>query len=259
MGCCMPGRERLYRTEVIIIRRSDFGEADRLLTILTPKYGKRRVIAKGARKTTSRRAGHVELFHRVELQLATGRTFDIVTDAQIIDAYKQLHEELPRLSYAYYVSELIDKLLVDDEENWPLYNLLSQTLAALDSSSVLDLVTRYFELHLLNLLGYRPYLFECASCQTPLTEAADRWSTANGGMLCPVCAPREPQALPISLPAFKVLRYLQREPLVAIDDLQRLSEPLRHELERLLRATLRLILERDLKSVTFLDAIRFAS
>jgi DNA repair protein RecO (recombination protein O) len=255
----MHGRDRLYRTEAIILRRSDFGEADRLLTIITPRYGKLRVVAKGARKTTSRRAGHVELFNRAELQLAKGRNLDIVTDAQIVDAYKRLHEELPRLSYTYYVAELLDKLTGDAEENPPLYALFVQTLAALDTTEAPDLVARYFELHLLALLGYRPNLFSCASCQTPLTEAADRWSPTNGGMLCPSCAAREPQAMPISLPAFKALRFLQREPLTATAQLLRLSEPLRNEAERVLRATLRPILERDLKSVAFLDDIRFAS
>lgn len=255
----MRSRERLYRTEAVIVRRSDFGEADRVLTIFTARYGKRRVIAKGARKTSSRRAGHVELFNRAELQLATGRNLDIVTDAQIVEPYKRLHEELPRLSYAYYVAELLDKLTVDDEENGPIYQLLIETFAALDRTPALDLVARHFELHLLNLLGYRPYLFQCASCQQPLTEDAERWSPANGGMLCPQCAPREPHALPISLPAFKALRYLQREPVAAVEDLQRLSDPLRREIEGVLRATLRPILERELKSVAFLDAVRFAS
>lgn len=255
----MRGRDRLYRTEALILRRSDFGEADRLLTLFTPRFGKRRVIAKGARKTTSRRAGHVELFNRAELQLATGRNLDIVTDAQIVDPYKQLHEELKRLSYAYYVAELLDKLTVDDEENRPVYDLLIATFDALNSTAALDLAARYFELHLLNLLGYRPYLFDCAGCQEPLTEEADRWSAAGGGMLCPRCAAREPQALVISLPAFKALRFLQREPIAATEQLVRLSEPLRREIERVLRATLRPILERELKSVEFLDAVRFAS
>lgn len=255
----MRNRERLYRTEAIILRRSDFGEADRLLTLFTARYGKRRVLAKGVRKTTSRKSGHVELFNRAELQLATGRNLDIVTDAQVVDPYKQLHEALPRLSYAYYVAELIDKLTVDDEENQPVYQLLAATFAALNTTPAMDLVARYFELHLLNLLGYRPYLFQCANCQEPLTETAERWSPLNGGMLCPLCAPREPHALPISLPAFKALRFLQRESIAAVTELQRLSEPLRRELETILRATLRPILERDLKSVAFLDAVRFAT
>lgn len=253
----MSGRERIYRTEAVIIRRSDVGEADRILTLWTQRFGKRRVIAKGARKTSSRRAGHVELFNRVELQLATGRNLDIVTDAQVVDAYRRLHEELARLSYAYYVAELLDRLTAEEEEHRPLYDLLTATLAALDRTSALDLVARYFELHLLGHLGYRPYLFHCAHCQATLTEAAERWSPGGGGMLCPQCAPREPHALPISLPAFKALRLLQRMPITEIDQLQRLSAPLRRELEHLLRATLRPLLERDLKSLAFLDAIRF--
>lgn len=254
----MRAHERLYRTEAIILRRTDFGEADRLLTLWTPRYGKLRVIAKGARKTSSRKAGHVELFNRAELQLATGRNLDIVTDAQVVDSYKRLHEDLKRVSYAYYVAELVDRLTHENDENRPVYDLLAATFAALDRSDVLDLVVRYFELHLLNLLGYRPYLFNCANCQNELTEQADRWSPLSGGMLCPDCAPQEPSTLPISLHAFKALRYLQRESLDAVEQLGRLSDPLRHELEALLRATLRPNLERDLKSVEFLDNVRFA-
>ncbi len=248
-------RDRLYRTEAVIIRRMDYGEADRILTLFTPHYGKLRVIAKGVRKMTSKLAGHLELFMRVHLMLATGRTFDVVTQAQIVEPYKQLHEDLGRVSYAYYVAELLDKLTVDDEENRPAYDLLVATFQALDTSTVPDLVVRYYELHLLGFMGYRPHLFDCVSCQEPLTEEANRWSAAGGGMLCPRCAAHDPHALPISLPAFKALRFLQREPIGSVDQL-RLSDVLRHELEALLRATLRPVLERDLKSVAFLNAVR---
>jgi DNA repair protein RecO (recombination protein O) len=175
----------------------------------------------------------------------------------VIDSFRALREDLPRLSYAYYVAELLDKLTADEEEHPALYHLLARTLAALDTDPAPDLAARYFELHLLSLLGYRPYLFNCVSCQEALGEDADRWSVTGGGMLCPRCAPREPQTIPISLPAFKTLRFLQREPLESIARLQRLSEPLRREIEAVLRATLRPILERDLKSVEFLDTVRF--
>ncbi len=249
-------RDRLYRTEAVVLRRSDYGEADRILTLFTPHYGKLRVIAKGTRKTKSRLAGHLELFMRVQLMLATGRNLDIVTQAQIVAPYKRLHADLARLSYAYYAAELLDKLTVDEQENRPAYDLLIATLAAVDTGDIPDLVVRYYELHLLGFLGYRPYLFQCAHCQEPLTEAANRWSVA-GGMLCPRCAPQDPHALPVDLPVFKTLRYLQREPLAAVERL-RLSDALRRELEALLRTTIRPILERDLKSVAFLNAVRLS-
>src|SRR5436309_11311354 len=94
-------RERVYRTEAVIIRRSDFGEADRLLTLMTPQ-GKRRVIAKGARKTTSRLAGHIELFTHTMLLLAIGRTFDVLTQSTILHSFDTLRGDLERISAAYY-------------------------------------------------------------------------------------------------------------------------------------------------------------
>lgn len=89
-------RPRVYSTEAIVLRRDDYGEADRLLTLLTPRSGKMRVMAKGARKTSSRKAGHVELFTRVTLMLARGRLFDIVTQAEAIETHRALREDLQR-------------------------------------------------------------------------------------------------------------------------------------------------------------------
>src|SRR3712207_3172950 len=110
----------------------------------------------------------------VQLMLATGRNLDIVTQAQIVEPYKLLHDELPRLSYAYYVAELLDKLTVDEQENRPAYDLLIATLAALDTSAIPDLVVRYYELHLLGFLGYRPYLFQCARSEEHTPELQSR-------------------------------------------------------------------------------------
>src|SRR5215470_16029827 len=94
-------RERVYRIEAVIVRRSDFGEADRLLTIITPQ-GKRRVVAKGARKTNSRLAGHIELFTHTTLLLAVGRNLDIVTQSAILHSFDRLRGDLRRIGAAYY-------------------------------------------------------------------------------------------------------------------------------------------------------------
>jgi DNA repair protein RecO (recombination protein O) len=101
-------RERLYRTEAIVIKRSDFFEADRLLTLYTPKLGKIRAIAKGVRKPTSRKSGHVELFTHSQLLIAKGRNLDIVTQAETVHAFRSLREDLLRTTYAFYGAELLD-------------------------------------------------------------------------------------------------------------------------------------------------------
>jgi DNA repair protein RecO (recombination protein O) len=247
-------RERVYRTEAVILRRSAFGESDRVLTIYTPQ-GKRRVVAKGARKTTSRLAGHIELFTHAQLMLAVGRTLDIVTQSQELHDYPRLRIELERISAAYYAAELIDRLTEEGDENHRAFWLVHTTLAALDTTERIDLVLRWYELQLLDSLGFRPQLSDCAMCHTPLTEEANRFSPTAGGMVCRRCAPADRSALSVSLGAFKLLRYVQSQPIEAAERLA-LSEPLRVEAEQLLRVYLRRILERDLKSVAFLDEVR---
>ena len=246
-------RERIYRTEAVIIRRSDFGEADRMLTLITPG-GKRRVIAKGARKTTSRLAGHIELFTHATLLLAVGRSLEIVTQSAILHSFDALRADLARISAAYYAAELIDRLLEEEDENRPAFELLVGTLGALDSSRNVDLVLRAYELRLLGFLGYRPQLYHCANCQETLAEDTSRFSVAAGGALCPRCAPLDRGATSMSLSAFKLLRFLQAQPPEAIERLT-ISPATRTEAEQLLRSYIRRILERDLKSVAFLDEV----
>ncbi len=219
--------------------------------------GKRRVVAKGARKTSSRLAGHIELFTHTTLLLAVGRNLDIVTQSAILQSYNQLRGDLRRIGAAYYAAELIDRLTEEEDENRPACALLVATLAALDASRNVDLVLRFYELHLLGYLGYRPHLYHCAVCQEALTEEADRFSHSAGGVLCPRCAPADRAALVISLGAFKLLRFLQAQPLDAIERLN-ISLTVRAEVEQLLRAYIRRILERDLKSVAFLEEVNNA-
>jgi DNA repair protein RecO (recombination protein O) len=116
-------------------------------------------------------------------------------------------------------------------------------------------VLRWYELRLLGISGYQPNLHACASCQEPLTEAANRFSTGVGGVVCPRCTGTDPRALPISLAAFKLLRYLQGQSVAAMEHLQ-LSATVRTEAETLLRAYIRQLLERDLKSITFLEEVQ---
>jgi len=247
-------RDRVYRTEAIIIRRSDVGEADRLLTILTP-LGRQRVVARGARKIQSRLAGHIELFTHTTLMLAIGRNLHIVTQSNPLDRFERLRADLERIGAAYYAAELIDRLVEEEAENKRAFSVLLGTLRALDAGAAIDLTLRAYELHLLDALGYRPQLYECAACGAVLTEATSRFSPITGGALCPDCAGVDCQALSMSLTAFKLLRYLQSQPLEISGEL-RISPATRAETESLLRAYLRHILERDLRSLAFLDDVR---
>lgn len=260
----MPTHARIYSTEAIVLRRTDFGEADRILTLFTPAYGKVRAIAKGARRTTSRLAGHLELFTRTQLLLATGRELDVVTQAEGRERLDRLRDDRWHATAAFYAAELVDRFLEDADPHPRLYALFTRTLRLLEEGAggVQTgvqagiplrgwMALRYFELHLLDELGYRPALHTCAGCDTPLRPEENGYSAELGGALCPACARYAQRRL--SLQALKVLRLLQTTEWEALPRL-RLEDELRGEVEAVLQGTLRYHLDRDLKSWAFLHA-----
>lgn len=248
-------RERTFRSEAIVLRRTDFGEADRLLTLYTRELGKIRAVAKGARKPQSRKTGHVELFMRTQFMFAQGRDLPLVTQAELVDAYRALREDLVRTTYASYGVELLDQLTPDEERNTRLYDLLAAALSWFNSTDNLLGAARYYELRLLTLAGFQPQLFHCVRCQEPIQEQDQFFSAELGGLLCPNCHEVDRRAKPISAAATKVLRYMQTRDWKTVQTLS-LKRSLHSELEDLMHVYLVYHLERKLKSVDFLHQLR---
>src|SRR5260221_4483189 len=132
----MPRPERTFRTNGIILRRQDFGEADRLLTIFTPEYGKMRVIAKGVRKPAGRKTGHVELLTRAAMLIGYGREIHVLQQAELVEPNMALREDLERGAYGTYIAELADHFSEFEEQNVSLYRLLDATLNRLCAETV---------------------------------------------------------------------------------------------------------------------------
>jgi len=253
----MTRAERLYNTDAIILRRRDFGEADRLLTVFTPRRGKLRLLAKGARKMKSRKAGHIELFTHAAMQIAVGRNLDIVTQAETVQAYRALRDDLEKIGHASYVAELVDKFTEEGDANYALFELLALTLARLADGAPAEqrLALRYFELHLLGLTGFRPQLHFCVNCNRKIEPEANYFHIAGGGVLCPACGAHHPDADSLSIGALKVLRFLQTRPWEQVARLQ-LTPATHADVERLLLRYITFTLERGLKSVDFLRKLR---
>lgn len=254
--------ERVYRTQAIVLRRRDLFEADRLLTLYTPDRGKLRAIAKGIRKPTSRKAGHLELFTHSQLLVAKGRNLDIITQAETIEPFIPLREDLLRTSYACYAGELLDQIVEEGVPNPRLFYLLRDTLTRLGEHVDLALAVRFFELHLLGFAGYQPQLFHCVQCDTLLEpEGEFSFSPAMGGVQCGRCVPLsadsgpQPGTFPLSLPALKVLRFFQTRAYELCYQV-RIRADLHSELEEVMRRYITFVLERKLKSVSFLNALR---
>jgi DNA repair protein RecO (recombination protein O) len=248
-------RERVYRTEAIVLRRTDFGEADRLLTVFTPERGKLKLIAKGARKPSSRKSGHVELFSYGHYLVAVGRELDIVTQAETLEPYLPLREDLLRTTYAYYVAELADAFTAERDENRPLFDLLKDAFGWLCEAGDLLLAARYYELHLLGLVGYQPQLFVCGGCKEPLQPEVNYFHAAEGSVLCRKCGYDQVGTGELSVNALKVLRFLQTREWQTCR-LLRLSPASHAEIERTMNHYITYQLERKLKSVDFLQRLR---
>jgi DNA repair protein RecO (recombination protein O) len=248
-------RVRLYRTEAVILKRRDFGEADRILTLYTLGRGKVQAIAKGVRRIASRKSGHVELFTHAELLLAEGRNLDVLTQAETIRSFRRLREDLIRATYGYHIVELVDRCGEEGNGSPRTFELLCQALAALEEAEDPSLLARHFEIRLLGLLGYRPQLFQCVDCRGEMADAPTAFSPDAGGVLCPACAPRHRDALTLGASAFRVLRFLQTRDWAAARRIE-LSSVTRAELERTMHAYIRHVLERDLNSVSFLKTLR---
>src|SRR5512147_3308911 len=245
---------RSFRVDAVILRHSDYGEADRLLTLFTRQLGKTRVLAKGARKIASRKAGHIEPFTYARLQLAKGRDMLILTQAETVEAYQPLREDLILTSQASYVIELLDRFTYQDEtENSALFRLLTETLARLASKADPWLVIRYYEMRLLDHLGFRPQLFECANCRREILPEDQFFSFAAGGVICPTCGQGLPRLKPISVDTLKYLRHFQRSSY-ADAARARPSPDVRDEAESLMQGYFTYLLERELNTPGFLKS-----
>jgi DNA repair protein RecO (recombination protein O) len=249
---------RIYRTEAIILKGYNYGEADRILTLITPNSGKLRAVAKGVRRTKSRMSGHLDLFTRSSLLLAHGRQLDIITQAETMESFRPMREDLTRLSYGHYVSELLDSFSAEDLANYPLYALAVTAFRRLAESTSLDLVVRAFELQLLGLTGYRPQLHCCLNCETPISPGANHFSARMGGVLCPVCGDVDRGARAISVDALKAMRNLQTNESGMLS-LPALRQDIRREMEQHLNEYITFRLEARPRSVRFLDTLRAES
>jgi len=246
---------KVYKTEAIVLKHVNLKEADKILTLYTPGMGKLSAVAKGVRRPRSKTGGHLELLSHCALMLTRGRNLDTVNQVQTISSFLPLREDLWRASLALYAAEMVSRFTVEHVENYPVYRLLLDTLKRLCDTQDGELTLRFFELNLLAHLGYQPELYDCISCKKPLEPTENFFSASGGGVLCPACRDREPLARPLSLNALKVMRLCQHGDYARVNSV-RVDGELMLEMESILRGYIRYLLEREVKSVDWLDRLR---
>jgi DNA repair protein RecO (recombination protein O) len=187
---CDDAPVALYRDEAVVLRTIRLGEADRIITLLTRRYGRVRAVAKGVRRTRSRFGARLEPGHHVDLQIAAGRSLDIVTQAETVAPYgARLAGDYARHTAAAAMLETAERLTAEEREPaLRLYLLLVgglRTMAAGEHDP--PLVLDAFLLRALAAAGYEMALRGCAGCAAPGPHRA--FSVPAGGAVCPACRP----------------------------------------------------------------------
>lgn len=248
--------ERSFRTAALILKRRDFGEADRLLTIVTPAHGKIDVIAKGARKPTSTKTGHVELFTCADMLIHRGRELGIAVQAEMVTPNLALREDLQRGAYASYVAELLDRFIgPEDRDAGALFTLLNETFERLCADDDPRLTVRYYEIRLLDLAGFRPELNECVFSREPIQQEDQYFSFVEGGVVRPEYAAHSVSLVSLPMVTLKLMRHMQRSPYPHVKSLK-LSQALHNDVERIMLGYITFLLEQKLQSVDFIRRIR---
>ena len=212
---------RRYTTDAIVLSRFDLGEADRVLTLITPSGGKLKAIAKGVRRTTSRLGGSLEPFAELTVALARGRTFEVVTQVSVGHAWLNLRDSLESAATAWYLAELADRSLEERHAAEPLYALLRRAYELLDAGMAPGRVARWYEMHLLDELGVRPEVDRCVECDRMLdAEERFRWVPPLGGVICERCPGPPHERTGLGLEALKLLKAYQRLDIEAIAELR---------------------------------------
>lgn len=250
----MPDRPRVYKTEGIILRRRNVGEADSIFTVYSDDLGKFDAVARGVRKARSRMRGHLEPLTRSSLLIARGRSLDVFTQAETVTPYRALREDFERSVAALYCAELVDHFAAEHAPHDGLFALIVEAFDALQEGVAMHL-TRAFEIQLLGMMGYELQLDGCALCGAKLPEDDTLLSPMAGGLVCRSCRGMAGAGRIVSVRAVKVLRYGRGVDLASFAAI-RMDEALDHELRAVLADCIRYVLEREPNVPRYLDEVR---
>ncbi len=251
----VSSRPRTFSVEAVVVRASDFGEADRLITLLTPFNGLVRAVARGARKPKSRLGGNVDLLRHIKASINEGRSLHSVSQVQSVSSLRGLHSGLEKMSTGIYMAELAERFSVEGGSNPALFNQLVRMLQVLDAEPMHPLMSRWFEMQVLRINGFVPTITQCVDCGTDLEPQGHVFSPERGGIVCPDCRASESDVLlPASLNTVKLLRHMARAKWDAVRPLSPDEDELR-QVGRILKEHLHFVLDRNVRSTAFMDEV----
>lgn len=245
---------RTYSASGIVLRRIDLGEKDRILTIYTRELGKLSAVAKGARRPGSKLSGASEPFTYSKMFLAKGKDLDVLTQADIRESFPNVKRDISSIAHAVYMLELINAFVVEREPNPDLFDTLLSSMYVLESGTAPEIATRYFELHLLSILGYEPNFEACLRCGHEIGREKVAFSPSLGGIICPDCGVPPGDAILVPGAVASYVRALKRAEPHKLKDMEFPKRALQ-DIALILKLHIRYRLEHELKSTEFIDTI----
>jgi DNA repair protein RecO (recombination protein O) len=248
-------KPRTYKTQAIVTKKTKLGEADRILTLYSLDMGKIQGVAKAVRRPDSRLSGHLELLTYSEISLVSGKNIDTIIGSQTINTFLPVRNNLEKLSFALYMIDLVNSFTSEETADPHLFNLLLNSLEELTKSKDCYLLLRYFELKILKNVGYRPELDKCVLCRRPAGDNGVTFSPSAGGVICPSCLfMRQHYGYKLTPNGLRLLRRIQATEWPELNQTP-IDTNIVLENERLLRSYIRYLLERDVKSATWLEEL----
>ncbi|MBD8069185.1 DNA repair protein RecO [Bacillus sp. PS06] len=218
----------LQKCEGIVIRTNNYGESNKIITLFTREWGKVGVMARGAKKPSSRLASITQLFTYGQFLVQRTSGLGTLQQGETIKTYRSIREDIFLTAYASYVVELTDKSTDDKKPNPFLFELLSQTLHYMDEGYDLDILLYIYEMKMLQVLGLSPKLDGCSVCGS--TEGEFAFSIREGGFLCHRCYQHDKFVMKLSQTTIKLLRlfyYFDLNRLGKIDVKQETKDELK--------------------------------
>jgi DNA repair protein RecO (recombination protein O) len=248
-------KSTIFETKAIVIRHMPIGEADRLVTFYSEKFGKVRAIARGVRRYKSKMSGHLDILNLVSISVGKGKGIDIITEVDSLNGFFTLKKDLKNISLALYLAELVESVSMEESPNEELFDLFVSSLNRLINVNEQYNLLRYFEIKLLGYCGFGPELNNCLECFKILPPADHYFSSYIGGVICFACGQSvEGAKIPIKKNTIKLFRYYQK---YSNHDLPTVIIPKNNanELKLILNHYIKSVIGKEMKSTKFLDLI----
>ncbi|MGG3471251.1 DNA repair protein RecO [Neobacillus pocheonensis] len=242
----------LQKCEGIVIRTTDYGETNKIVTIYTREWGKVGVMARGAKKPNSRLSSITQLFTHGYFLIQKGSGLGSMQQGEMISSMRSIGEDIFLTAYASYIVELTDKCTEEKKPNPFHFELLFQTLNYMNEGYDPDILMNIYEMKMLNVMGLYPVLNQCSVCGN--TDGHFSFSIREGGFICHRCLGKDPYHLKLSPAAVKLLRLFYYFDLSRLGNIS-VKEETKTELKNAITAYYEEYSGLQLKSKKFLNSM----